>query len=198
MRSAAKRSSKRARHAARSKASRSASAATACVLVLDDPPGQARLDDLGHRAAPVRDHGRAARHRLDHHQAEGLRPVDRERGVPPHRPGTPTCRARRSRPRTRHPPCRASAAPRTRSRRYPASPPSPRSSAAAPRGARCGSPGRDASPARCGRGTRGSRHARFPERGGRAAGRGARSRASSPTAAGGAAQSEMDTSGASS
>ena len=35
-------------------------------------------DDFRHRAARPGDHGRAARHRLDHHQAERLRPIDRE------------------------------------------------------------------------------------------------------------------------
>ena len=32
--------------------------------------------DLGDGAARARDHRRAARHRLDHDEAEGLRPVD--------------------------------------------------------------------------------------------------------------------------
>jgi hypothetical protein len=45
--------------------------------VLDDP-GHAVDDDLRHRAAPQRDHGRAAGHGLDHHQAERLLPADRE------------------------------------------------------------------------------------------------------------------------
>ena len=41
-------------------------------------PVSAIVDHLGHRAAVERDHRRAAGHRLDHHQAERLRPVDRE------------------------------------------------------------------------------------------------------------------------
>jgi hypothetical protein len=45
--------------------------------VLDDP-GHAVDDDLRHRAAPQRDHGRAAGHGLDHDQAERLLPADRE------------------------------------------------------------------------------------------------------------------------
>ena len=46
-------------------------------FVLDDEAGDAVGDHLRHRAAIERDHRRAARHRLDHHQAERLRPVDR-------------------------------------------------------------------------------------------------------------------------
>src|SRR6202035_5097204 len=45
-------------------------------LVLDDEAGEAVVDDLGDRAAIVGDDGRAARHRLDHHEAERLRPID--------------------------------------------------------------------------------------------------------------------------
>ena len=39
-------------------------------------------DDLGHRAAGRRDHGRAAGHGLDHDETEGLRPVDGEEQRP--------------------------------------------------------------------------------------------------------------------
>ncbi len=46
-------------------------------FVLDDEAGEAVFDDLRHRAAVVGDDRRTARHRLDHHQPERLRPVDR-------------------------------------------------------------------------------------------------------------------------
>ncbi|CAM2163741.1 hypothetical protein BO443_120084 [Burkholderia orbicola] len=46
--------------------------------VLDDEAGHAVLDHFRHGAAVERDDRRAAGHRLDHHQAERLRPVDRE------------------------------------------------------------------------------------------------------------------------
>ena len=46
-------------------------------LVLDDKAGDAVVDDLGDRAAVEGDDGRSARHRLDHHEPERLRPVDR-------------------------------------------------------------------------------------------------------------------------
>jgi hypothetical protein len=37
------------------------------------------LHKLGNRAAAIGDDGRAARHRLNHHQPERLRPVDRKK-----------------------------------------------------------------------------------------------------------------------
>src|SRR5690606_12387706 len=46
--------------------------------VVDDAAGDAVVHHLGHRAAVPGDHRRAAGHRLDHHQAERFRPVDRE------------------------------------------------------------------------------------------------------------------------
>ena len=48
------------------------------VFVVDDAPGFAFIDDFGHRAATPRDDRRAARHRFDHHDAEGFGPIDRE------------------------------------------------------------------------------------------------------------------------
>ena len=48
------------------------------AVVVDDDSGAAVLDDLGDGAAPRRDDRRPARHRLDHHQAERLLPVDGE------------------------------------------------------------------------------------------------------------------------
>src|SRR5512134_710524 len=47
--------------------------------VVDDEPRHALGHDLRYRTAAVSDHGRAARQRLDHHEAERLRPVDREK-----------------------------------------------------------------------------------------------------------------------
>ena len=41
-------------------------------------PGLPSLEDLGHRSVAERDDGRARGQRLDHHQAERFRPVDRE------------------------------------------------------------------------------------------------------------------------
>ena len=52
------------------------------AVVVDDDPAAAVLDHLRHRAAARRDHRRAARHRLDHDQAERLLPVDREERRP--------------------------------------------------------------------------------------------------------------------
>src|SRR5690348_15455998 len=46
--------------------------------VLDDIAADTLIDDFRHRAAAVSHNRRAARHRLDHRQAERLRPVDRE------------------------------------------------------------------------------------------------------------------------
>src|SRR5581483_9350671 len=48
------------------------------AVVVGDEPRDAVLDDLRHRAAARREHGSPARHRLDHHEAERLLPVDRE------------------------------------------------------------------------------------------------------------------------
>ena len=45
---------------------------------LDQEPGQAGLDQLGRGPAREGDHGGAAGHRLDHRQAEGLGPLERE------------------------------------------------------------------------------------------------------------------------
>src|SRR5260370_15713617 len=53
-------------------------------LVIDDKTGDAVVADLGNRAVAERDHRRAARHRLDHGETEGLAPGDRKqqcRGV---------------------------------------------------------------------------------------------------------------------
>ena len=47
-------------------------------LVFHDEAGEAGVDDLRDRAAVIGDHGRAAGHRFDHHEAERLRPVDRD------------------------------------------------------------------------------------------------------------------------
>src|SRR5690349_16076126 len=46
-------------------------------LAIDDEAGDAVLDDFRHGAGAVRNHGRPARHCLDHHQTERLGPVDR-------------------------------------------------------------------------------------------------------------------------
>ena len=43
-----------------------------------DPTRDMIVDDLGNRAAAETEDGRAASHRLYHHEAEGLRPIDRE------------------------------------------------------------------------------------------------------------------------
>lgn len=48
----------------------------------DDEARHPVLDDLGDRAAVPGDHGGPAGHRLDHHEAEGFRPVDREQERP--------------------------------------------------------------------------------------------------------------------
>ena len=47
-------------------------------LVLDDKSGDAVIDDFGHRAAVVGNNRRSASHRLDHHEPERFRPVDRD------------------------------------------------------------------------------------------------------------------------
>src|SRR5690242_12222730 len=44
----------------------------------DDKPGHALVDNLRHRAATPSDNRGATGHRLDHHKAEWLRPIDRE------------------------------------------------------------------------------------------------------------------------
>ena len=51
--------------------------ADSAIIVLDDESSQAIFDDFRHRAAIERDHRRAAGHGFDHHQAERLRPIDR-------------------------------------------------------------------------------------------------------------------------
>src|SRR5262249_36498404 len=48
------------------------------AVVVDDDPTAAVLDHLRHGPPPRGDHRRAAGHRLDHHEAEGLLPLDRE------------------------------------------------------------------------------------------------------------------------
>ena len=53
-------------------------AATKLVELVHDEAGDAVVHDLGHRALPHRHDGRAAGHRLDHHQPERLRPGDGE------------------------------------------------------------------------------------------------------------------------
>ena len=53
-------------------------AATASSTVVHDEAGDAVVDHLGDRAAAERHHRRAAGHRFDHHQAERLGPVDGE------------------------------------------------------------------------------------------------------------------------
>jgi hypothetical protein len=55
---------------------------------VDDEPGRAVVDHFRHRAAAEGHHRRAARQRLDHHQPEGLGPVDGKEegaGVPEER-----------------------------------------------------------------------------------------------------------------
>ena len=46
------------------------------VDAVDHVAGYPIVDHFGHRAVPERQNGRAAGHRLDHDQAEWLRPVD--------------------------------------------------------------------------------------------------------------------------
>src|SRR5689334_19049269 len=45
---------------------------------VDHPTGDAVVDHLRYRTAPEGKHRRAARHRLDHDEAEGLRPFNGE------------------------------------------------------------------------------------------------------------------------
>src|SRR5262245_57675884 len=45
-------------------------------LPVDDETGHTVIDDLGYRTGPEGDDRRAASHRLDHHEAERLGPVD--------------------------------------------------------------------------------------------------------------------------
>ena len=52
------------------------------AVVVDDDPGAAVVDHLGDGAVTGGDHRRAARHRLDHHEAERLLPLDREERRP--------------------------------------------------------------------------------------------------------------------
>ncbi len=77
MRRAVKRASNCLRIAARLKHRQAIDRRDRAGFVLDDEAGQPVVDDLGDRAAVIGDHRRAAGHRLDHHQAERLRPVDR-------------------------------------------------------------------------------------------------------------------------
>ena len=78
MRVAVKRSSKRRRTRPRSSASSAPSLQTASSSLSTMIARHALVDDLGHRAVAEGEHGRAARHRLDHHQTERLGPVDGE------------------------------------------------------------------------------------------------------------------------
>ena len=48
------------------------------VHSVNDGAGDALVDDFRNRPMAESKHGRAARHCLDHHQAERLRPIDRE------------------------------------------------------------------------------------------------------------------------
>ena len=48
------------------------------VPIADDEARHSVLDDLRHRAVRISDRRRAASHRLDHRQPEGLGPVDRQ------------------------------------------------------------------------------------------------------------------------
>ena len=48
------------------------------IHCIHDGAGDALVDDFRNRTTAECKDGRAARHRLDHHQAERLRPIDRE------------------------------------------------------------------------------------------------------------------------
>src|SRR2546429_7054299 len=48
------------------------------LLIVDDKAGDAMLNNFWDGAAAERYDWRTARHRLDHHQAERLRPIDRK------------------------------------------------------------------------------------------------------------------------
>src|SRR4051794_15061968 len=50
--------------------------ADSLVERMHDQAGVPILDDLGRRAMTPGNHGRSSRHRLDHHKAKGLGPVD--------------------------------------------------------------------------------------------------------------------------
>ena len=77
---------------------------TASSTVSTRQPGHALVDDLGHRPPPVRDHRRAAGHRLHHRQPERLVELDRvqQRGAAAQDLG-PRSRADRARNTTRSP-----------------------------------------------------------------------------------------------
>ncbi len=77
MRRAVKRSSKRRRIFARDKWPSRSTAPMAPLMSSTTKPVSAVVDHFGHRAAIERDDRRAAGHGLDHHQAERLRPIDR-------------------------------------------------------------------------------------------------------------------------
>src|SRR3981081_2823900 len=49
------------------------------INIVDEEPGDALIDNFGHRPACKGDHRRAACHGLDHDQSKGLRPVDRKK-----------------------------------------------------------------------------------------------------------------------
>ena len=78
MRRAVKRCSKRSRTFCARDVREAIDRADGARLVLDDEARDAVLDDLRHGAAIVGDHRAAAGHRLDHHETERLRPVDRD------------------------------------------------------------------------------------------------------------------------
>ena len=78
MRRAVKRSSKRAAHRGARQGRQALHRAHRALHVVHDEAGQPVLDHLGHGAVVEGDHRHAAGHGLDHHQPEGLRPVDRE------------------------------------------------------------------------------------------------------------------------
>src|SRR5437879_4503086 len=63
---------------------------------IDDGTRYARIDDFRNGTPAEGKDGRATRHRLDHHQAERLRPIDREKAPAP-RQEIRFCCAHRSR-----------------------------------------------------------------------------------------------------
>ena len=79
MRRAVKRCSKRSRTLCARDMREAVDGADRAFLVLDDEARDAVLDDLRHGPAIVSDHRAAAGHRLDHHETERLRPVDRDK-----------------------------------------------------------------------------------------------------------------------
>ena len=159
---AVKRRSKTCAHRARGRsASTSRVAATASSSLVDDAPGHAFVDHLGHRAAAPRDHRRAAGHRLDHHEAERLGPVDREQQRRARCRGTRASRASPISPTNSTSAARRSSGSIARSKYALSGRVDLRGDLQrhARRGARSRSRGRRASPARCGRGRRDSRRA---------------------------------------